>query len=151
MVKDYVEQLYIPAMRYGKTVDANDYKVARELADWEHFVRASWDDVALSAAGPREGQLARQSSAEVTATVQLGKLRPQDVQVELVTAHDENGVLQERHVVSMESAGDDADGTRRYVAQLQPDSNGSLVYGVRVVPHHDSLRHPLELGLARWA
>jgi starch phosphorylase len=151
MVKEYVEQLYIPALRYGKTLDADGYKVARELADWERFVRTAWPDVVLSAEGPREGQLARESPAEVTATVQLGKLRPQDVRVELVAARDENGVLHERHVVVMEPTSASADGARRYVAQLQPDTNGSLVYGVRVVPHHESQRHPLELGLARWA
>jgi starch phosphorylase len=151
MVKEYVERLYMLALQYGQTADADGYKVARELADWERFVRSAWPEVTLSADGPREGRLAVESPAEVTATVRLGKLRPEDVRVELVAARDENGTLRERHVISMEPIGDGAEGLRRYAAQLQPDTNGSLVYGVRVVPYHKNLLYPLDLGLARWA
>jgi starch phosphorylase len=151
MVEEYVEHLYIPALDYGHKIDADNYTLARDLADWERFVRAAWPDVELSAAGPREGQLAVESPAEVTATVRLGKLRPQDVRVELVAARDENGALRDRRVIPMEPTGEGAGGARRYVAQLHPDTNGSLVYGVRVVPYHPGLLHPLELGLARWA
>lgn len=38
-----------------------------------------------------------------------------------------------------------------YAPQLVPETSGSLAYGVRVVPYHKGLPHPLELGLARWA
>ncbi len=49
--------------------------------------------------------------------------------------------------VAAASAGD----AYRYQARLTPTASGSLIYGVRVVPHHPGLSHPYDMGLARWA
>jgi hypothetical protein len=50
-----------------------------------------------------------------------------------------------------EQEGKAPDGMFRYAAELEPQTSGSLVYGVRVVPTHGGLASPYEMGLARWA
>ncbi|MBF6591985.1 MAG: alpha-glucan phosphorylase, partial [Ktedonobacterales bacterium] len=151
MVKEYVARLYMPALRYGREIDAEHYALARELTTWSQTIRQSWKRVAVHVEGPRDGQLAVGVPVRVTALVQLGSLRPRDVRVELVAARDENGELRDRRVIPLESAGKDDQGSYRYSATLEPNASGSLVYGVRVVPSHPGLAHPLALGLARWA
>ncbi len=153
MVKEYTDEMYITALQLGARGDANNYALARELAEWERRLRAEWGNVSVTAEGPREGQLAVGQAIRVTANVRLGGLRPDDVRVELVTARDDNGALNERQVIAMRQEGGEgqADGAYRYRASFDPTANGSLVYGVRVVPSHPGLRNPLELGLARWA
>ncbi|HLJ81984.1 MAG TPA: alpha-glucan family phosphorylase [Ktedonobacterales bacterium] len=151
MVKDYVNQLYIPALRIGARVDASEYKLARELAQWKGNVRREWAPVTLHVKGPREGQLAIGQPVDVTALVELGTLSPDDVRVELVFGRDVDGRLEHMRVVPMERAAKSEASVYRYTGRLEMEASGSLVYGVRVVPHHPGLAHPRELGLARWA
>jgi starch phosphorylase len=151
MLKEYVERLYIPALDYGRKVDGEQYALARELSTWSEQVRAAWQGVHVQVDGPREGQLAVGELVKVTAVVQLGSLRPEDVHVELVAARDENGELHNRRVIPIEYAGKTGENCYSFTATLEPDASGSMVYGVRVVPYHAGLAHPLALGLARWA
>ncbi|HEX6123727.1 MAG TPA: alpha-glucan family phosphorylase, partial [Ktedonobacterales bacterium] len=151
MVKEYVERLYMLALRYGDKVDAENYALARQLTTWSQKVCQTWDRVRISADGPREGQLAVGQPVRLLARVQLGTLRPEDVRVELVAARDEDGTLRDRRVVPIECAGKASDGGYTYAALVEPEASGSMVYGLRVVPTHPGLAHPLALGLARWA
>jgi starch phosphorylase len=151
MVKQYVTELYLPALRLGQRTDADNYRLARDLAEWKRELRANWGPVAVHVEGPREGQVQVGEPLDVSAFVSLGNVRPSDVRVELVSGRDENGEVVDRRVTPMRPEGRMEDGTYRYCAQLQPESNGSLVYGVRVVPGHPGLAHPLGVGLARWA
>jgi glycogen phosphorylase len=151
MVKEYTEQLYVPAWRQGRRTDATQFALARELADWKLRVVRAWGDVAVRAEGPRDGQVPIGAPIAVNALVQLGSLTPDDVVVELVAGMDDNGVLRAQRTLPMQLVGEDGAGQRRYEAQLSADANGSLVYGVRVLPQHAGLTHPFELGLGRWA
>ena len=151
MVKQYTETLYVPALIYGRRIDANHYALARKLAAWKQMVRAAWPKVSIRAEGPREGRLSFGDPVQVEACVQLGVLSPEDVRVELVAARDDNGALRDRRVTVMEPSRKTSEGEHCYTAHLLPPINGSLVYGVRVAPSSDGLSNPLEMGLARWA
>jgi starch phosphorylase len=151
MVKEYVDRLYVPALSYGRKVDAENYTLAHELSTWSQKIRQNWDRVRISADGPREGQLAVGQPVRVMARVQLGTLRPEDVRVELVAARDDDGALRDQRIVPIECAGKAADGGYTYATVVEPDASGSMVYGLRVVPTHPGLAHSLALGLARWA
>jgi starch phosphorylase len=151
MVKDYTQELYVPALAYGRRIDADRYALARKLADWKRMVRAAWPKVSIHAEGPHDGRLSFGDPVTVEARVQLGLLSPEDVRVELVAARDENGNLRERRVTAMTPSRTTTEGEHCYTANLLPPINGSLVYGVRVMPSFAGLSNPLELGLARWA
>ncbi|MDE3228994.1 MAG: alpha-glucan family phosphorylase [Chloroflexota bacterium] len=151
MVKEYVTGYYVPAVRAGERMDARRYALARELTAWERRVREGWGEVSVTASGPNGEQIAEGESARVEARARLGPLAPDDVRVELVTAHDENGALSEQRVIEMRPAGEPVDGALRYSAAMDRFHTGSVVYGVRVTPYHVGLASPFELGLIRWA
>lgn len=150
MVKDYTSELYVPGLRHGRQTDALQFKLARDLTAWKSRVTRAWADVALRAEGPREGRLAVGDPFDVSASVRLGDLTPEDVTVELVASRDDNGTLRDRQTIPMTPT-EARDGWHFYAGKLCPDANGSLVYGVRVVPRNRDLINPFELGLARWA
>ncbi len=153
MLKEYTDRLYVPAYRTSRRNDAHGFKLARELAEWKQRVAGAWGDVSLRAEGPRTGRLATGQPVAVDAYVALGALAPGDVTVELVAGVDENGTLQRVRALPMRLI-ETREGHQHpfhYQAELEPDANGSLVYGVRVLPCHPSLTHPHELGLGRWA
>jgi starch phosphorylase len=151
MVKEYVTELYVPAVELGARLDADDYRLARELAQWKARIRQEWEPVSLQVEGPREGQLAIGQPIAVSALVRLGQLAPEDVRVELVAARDVDGEACDLRVLPMERDAQVEDSLYRYTTRLLPETSGSLIYGVRVTPFHRGLAKPLELGLARWA
>ena len=160
MVKDYVNELYAPALQRGRLLDADGYALASKLATWQREIRSKWSGINLEVSGPREGQLAVGETVEILASLYLGELKPEDVRVELVVGRDEDGQICDRFVLEMErmkgaSSSKDArgqrDGAYRYSARLASENSGSLIYGVRVVPSHSGLAHPYGLGIVRWA
>src|SRR3546814_10307844 len=84
MLRDYVDQLYLPAARASAT--RCDPSRASEFAAWKRRVRDGWDAVRIEhveshgvADSPQIG-----SRLEVAAFVSLGELTGDDVAVELV-------------------------------------------------------------------
>ena len=151
MVKEYVESLYLPALALGARIDADHYRLARELVEWEQRVRENWPDVSLQVEGPRDGQLQIGQPITLTALASLDGLTPDDVRVELIYGQDDDGAVRGRCVVAMERKGKAEHGVYRYHATIHPETTGSLVYGVRATPTHPGLASPYELGLAHWA
>ncbi len=151
MVKDYVEQLYVPAARLGQAVNNDNAVLARQLAVWKARVRNAWPAVGIEAKGPHEGQMAVNTPVAVTATVQLGGLTVRDVAVELVWGHDDNGTLRDPVVVPMQASESLVDGRQVYATRFIPNQNGALLYGVRVRANHAALPDANELGLVTWA
>jgi starch phosphorylase len=151
MLKEYTETLYLPALALGARIDADHYRLARELVAWSERVREHWEDVALQVDGPRDGQVQIGHPITVTALARLGALTPDDVRIELIYGQDHDGEMRRRCVVVMERKGKPEHGVYHYRASLHPETSGSLIYGVRATPAHPGLAHPYELGLALWA
>ncbi|MEV0528957.1 alpha-glucan family phosphorylase [Streptomyces sp. NPDC050439] len=148
MVRDYVEQLYVPAARAHRTLGAD---AAADLADWKARVRAAWprvvvDHVEASATG---------ATAELGATlslrvrVHLGDLTPDDVEVQTIAGRvDPEDVIADASPVPLKPVGGpDAEGRRLYEGPLSLDRTGPFGYTVRILPAHRLLASGAELGL----
>ena len=101
--------------------------------------------------GKREGQLSLGESINVRAWVRSNILQPEDFTVELVfgEARDENidvlGALPMKYIKK------EPDDSYSYQISLQPQTSGSIVYGVRVLPNHQHLVGKHTMGLIRWS
>ncbi|MGW6058751.1 alpha-glucan family phosphorylase [Streptomyces sp. NPDC055189] len=148
MVRDYVEQLYVPAARAHRTLGAD---AAVELASWKSRVRAAWprvavDHVEASATG---------ATAELGATlslrvrVRLGELTPDDVEVQSIAGRvDPEDVIADARPLPLKAVGGpDAEGRRLYEGPLALDRTGPFGYTVRILPAHRLLASGAELGL----
>jgi glycogen phosphorylase len=153
MVRDYVRRLYVPAAVNARTLDA-DYEGARELAAWKSRVRAGWADVRVEhvegtgvSDSPEVGE-----SLAVRAFVALGRLTPEDVEVQLAHGRtDGEDVLQGAELTDLELA-ESYDGGRHCFAGAVPlDRSGSFGYTVRVVPRNGHLASVAELGVVALA
>jgi glycogen phosphorylase len=149
MVRDYVVQLYAPAAVSSRSLAADGYAGARELAAWSRRVRAAWPRVRVShvessgvADAPELGQ-----QLELRAMVDLGGLEPGDVSVQVafgvVDEHDE---LRRPEFLEL-TCSEQVDGTWRYEGSVPLDRRGAFGYTVRVLPQHPSLAASAELGL----
>ncbi|TCN32252.1 starch phosphorylase [Kribbella orskensis] len=150
MVRDYVQQLYVPAAHSSRRLNST-YEGARELAAWKKRVRAAWpqirvDHVELQGLGdvPQLG-----TTVGIRAFVSLGELTAADIDVEAmhgrVNSEDE---ITDPVRVSLSLAETYEGNRHRYEGELKLDRTGPFGYTVRVLPKHDMLASPAELGLA---
>ncbi|HEX2910182.1 MAG TPA: alpha-glucan family phosphorylase [Chloroflexia bacterium] len=153
MVRDYTEMLYIPAIKQSEMLQQSNFVKAKELAVWKRFVTDAWQDVTVEAKAPRDVKMPIGAKVTVDAWVRLGRLSPNDVTVELISAHDNNGVLEDMQTTPMTPVTTDTNnnGQLHYVGEYVTSTGGSRVFAVRVLPNHPYLLSKHELGLVRWA
>jgi starch phosphorylase len=154
MVAEYVGRLYEPAAESSERMFADDFAAARELATWRRKVEANWPAVAVlhvdsQLSGAGDAQLGE--SLTLRAEVALAELSPDDVEVEAVygTVGQDDRLTDvarvELHPVP------NGDGTHRFEGEIPLDRTGGYGYTVRVLPKHDLLASPVELGLVSSA
>ncbi|MDI3331941.1 MAG: alpha-glucan family phosphorylase [Micrococcus sp.] len=157
MVQDYVNELYRPAAAAGRTMDADDYAKARELAVWKTRVRAAFGQVAVEhvdSLGVREEPQIG-DELQVSAYVNLGDLEPADVCVQAVYGRVSTtpaGSLEEDRLLDTATlelgpAEDLGDGRWQFTGSLMIDRSGAFGYSVRVLPQHELLASPAEMAL----
>ena len=154
MVAEYVQRLYQPAAESGRRASADNYASVRELAHWIGQLRRAWPAVRIghveSHGLPDDPQIGE--TVEVRAWVELGQLNPGDVQVNVVygTAGSSDE-LRDTHTLALDHLQDDGSGRHHFGADLLIDRSGDFGYGVEILPRHEALAGPAELGLITTA
>jgi starch phosphorylase len=174
MVRQYVEELYIPAAQAsraltegavavgsaapGSTVPASTvptspgraepFAAARELAAWKRRVTRAWGGVRIEHVEGEDGDQGPGGSLVVRATVALGGLLPDDVSVEVVYGRvgDADQILNPA-VSSLTIEDGPEDGVARFVGKAELGRPGPFGYTLRVVPRHRLLASAAEMGL----
>jgi starch phosphorylase len=144
MVREYVEAAYAPAALSVGAATADGYQAAKDLAAYRSRLSGHWTHVrvvdcelALGDGTPVIGD-----RVAVQATVDLAGLDPSEVAVQAVVGRvDDTDELRDVTTVEMHPNGDG-----RYAAELALPFVGSLGVTARVLPRHDLLASPAELG-----
>ncbi|HUO80725.1 MAG TPA: alpha-glucan family phosphorylase [Steroidobacteraceae bacterium] len=172
MLDNYVAGLYRPAAAQGRRLAADGAKGAVQLADWRARVTAAWPKVGLRAASPWPGRAAFGEHVAMQIAVQLNGLDPADVRLELLLTRElpdgphepapltsfgaeaSRRLVRDGHEAAIEffrpTGARAPDGAHLYASECTPPWCGRLGAAVRVVPYHELLSHPYELGLMRW-
>ncbi|MEA3335981.1 MAG: alpha-glucan family phosphorylase [Chloroflexota bacterium] len=153
MLGEYTDQLYVPTAISSQAYRADDFAVARDLAQWRSTIRQNWSEVAVNAKGPNETQFTIGETAPVSALVALGVLTPDQVTVEIVFGEDSGGRLASPQTAPMNLVGEQTNGIYlyKYEGGFVPNKTGALLYGVRVLPRHDHMLNQHEMALVTWA
>ncbi|MGH3433669.1 MAG: alpha-glucan family phosphorylase, partial [Thermocrispum sp.] len=144
MVREYVQRCYLPAAASVSALAAGGFAGARELAAYRARLDAAWPQVrVVDSVLDADGlELVVGADVRVLATVELAGLRPEDVEVQAVLGR--LGDTDElRDVVTAPMTPNGAGG---FTASLSLPRAGAVGYTVRVLPRHDMLATPAELG-----
>ncbi|RUA18278.1 MAG: alpha-glucan phosphorylase [Clostridia bacterium] len=151
-VKDYMEQLYLPAIKANKKMSADDFAAARSLARWKENIYRSWGQVRISADAPTIQHLSIGDCIDLSAQVVLGSLSPDDVSVEIVWGwRDGDEDLRNIHIQPMTLSRALPNGQFSYTGKLCFDENGKFGYAIRVLPLHSFLNNRYEMAAIKWA
>jgi starch phosphorylase len=149
MVRDYVNALYTPAAQASRQV-GGDHSAARELTAWRDRVLRAWPGVHVAhvESSGADDSLQVGTDLSVRAVVQLAGLSPDDVDVQACYGRvDQADALHDATAVSLKCSGDADEGGFRYEGTVPLDRTGAFGYAVRVLPKHQLLATPAELGL----
>ncbi len=153
MVREYARRFYVPSIKLSQRLTDGDLAAAKALTAWKDQVRAAWPAVTVREVvleSPPE--VAVGDPVRVSAVVQLGGLDPKDVAVELYHGPTNGGhEVVKGAVVRMPPAGQATDGAWRFTGEIPTGESGAHAFAVRVLPYNETLSHPHETSLIRWA
>ncbi len=154
MVKDYANMFYIPAMEASRRVTGENYKIAKEVAQWKIFLWDNWKQVSVDEIdtptmeeSPKVGD-----KIPVTLKVSLGEISPNDVHVEVI-AGNLNSLEQMNNyhpVVAQRQDESGPDGRHIYKAEVICRESGRFGIAARVLPHNENLVHQWIPKLIKW-
>ena len=153
MVRDYALRGYFPASDRYSIMTSNNYAPAKEIASWKQRMFEHWYNIKIEEVDVSEpaGVLVNQTVG-VKARINLDALTPDDVQVQLYQgAVDADGEIVNGMPLVMEHQSQDQHNCCIYTADILFTSSGLQGLSLRVLPKHENLSTPYELGLIRWA
>ena len=150
MVRQYVEELYLPAAKAFKQRADNGCCVAVELNRWMCKIERFWDEIhfgELEITRPKQDE----EEFELLATVQvyLGGISPDDVKVQFYANPIDNIVCSDIHEMSQSKS--IAGSINGFIYQVRYSTERAVTdFTPRIVPHHAAAFLPIELNLIKW-
>jgi glycogen phosphorylase len=154
MVREYTERCYLPSLERGQRLCAEDWQRAISLAAWKTRVQQEWSQLRIErvwAERPDSQELEVGDQLQVQAQVQLGGLKPTDVSVELYYGPlNHAGLIRDGATLPMLIAQSKGKGRYIFAGAILCRTSGQHGYALRIVPQHEDLGSPFEMGLIRW-
>jgi starch phosphorylase len=151
MVREYAELCYLPSAARSERLAKDGQARAKALAAWKANVEKQWSQIGIEriwSERPEEDDLKVGDQLQVQAEVHLGELKPTDVAVQLFHGPlNAEGVIYNGKALPTLIA--QSKGTGRYIfaGAIACRTSGRHGYALRIVPAHEDLDNPFEMGL----
>lgn len=143
-VREYVQRHYLPAAAGYRDRSCAKGEKARQIAEWLGAIEREWPGLSF---GPiRVDTRAGQHRFEIL--LNLGKLEPHSLRVELYADALDGGTPERHPAVLMRALADSPD-SHLYTADI-PATRPAEHYTPRVLPHRDGVQVPLESPRILW-
>lgn len=166
MVGDYTRKFYNPAAQKWSYLTAEAMARVKSFSMWKENIKNAWPEFVIKDVqmeivedgkalqlDSQKSQLRVGSQLKVGALVKLGKVRPEDVSVELYFGSTDSwGNIADGKSSEMEcrkQQGNTADGYW-FDGVMLCENSGRQGLSVRVLPKHADMANPYELGLILW-
>jgi starch phosphorylase len=154
MVGEYAERFYIPVYEHFRKFTSDGMQKAIDLAAWKSRIKEEWHLIkVLEVSTPESKDIQVWDQFEVKARIQLGNLKPEDVNVELYMGPVKpDGEIYNPNVSPLELVETNSEGVCEYHAlAVACEHSGLYGYTVRVLPHHPDLVNRYIPGIITWA
>lgn len=152
MLTDYLNQYYIPQTKRSGELVADDFKLAREIADWKKHVRRQWQNLEVVSYTQPDASLVLSEDNELKADVVLnvGDINPEEIGVEMLfVSSDAKGKLHINDNIELGLV-ESNDGVAHYHASILPERTGMYQVATRVYPKNRLLPHRQDFPLVKW-
>ena len=165
MVAEYTRKFYNPAATRRRYLTADAMSRVRALSTWKEKVRNAWSDLAIENVdvqitdgknvrhlNVKQPQLEVGSQLRVETAVKLGRLKPDDVAVEIYHGRvDSAGNIENGEVTRMAyHENGEPEEISLFVGSIPCRMSGQHGFSLRILPKHPDLIEPYEQGLILW-
>jgi starch phosphorylase len=153
MLMDYSNNFYFPALKNYRKLIKEDYTDAKSLAAYFSKLHDSWDSLKIVKIDANtKPVMQRGDSLNVTAHIDLGKMSPDELQVELYygAVSNQSTEITNAHRVAMKWVSN-KDNLNQYNVRVECTDTGFQGHTVRILPKHEALIHPYRTGFIKWA
>ena len=152
MVQEYLERFYLTAAENCLDLVKDDFAKTKELALWIKKVRGEWQSVKIEdVTADTSHDYVVGSEMAVSAKVRLGSLTPEDVSVEVYYGSlDQRREISKADTVVLQPKGNSSDESCLFKGFVPCMHSGQHGFNVRVLPKHEHLVQPYNLGLILW-
>jgi starch phosphorylase len=153
MVRQYTEEMYLPALHRSENLTENNLERAKQLAAWKRNLRTNWNNLKiLDTKIDMHDGLKVGDELGIHTWLDLGKLKPEDVTVELFFGPlDAKGDIDSAQTLSLTFHKKTNDGTHEFIGTIKLETSGRMGHTVRVLPKHPDIESPFREGLILWA
>ncbi len=152
MLTDYCEQYYKPQSARYEHLNADDAKLAREIAAWKQMFGSEWNNIRIVSYTQPDASyvLSPNNMLKCEVVLDLGRLKPEDVGVEIIfTSTDAKGEMHIQNACEL-SIVSCQDGKVTYQAEIFPERTGLYQVGTRLFPKNPNLPHRQDFPLVKW-
>jgi len=153
MMKDYQDRYYHPQFERSRNIVSQDFKWAKELAEWKHQVSLVWDQIKVKKTEVSDGVnniMKIGNEYPVRVEVDLKGLSCNEVGLELLVT--ENGSRETPKIV--ETLNFDVERCEGsvccFLLNYRPVHPGSFNYGFRLYPKNTGLPHRQDFRYVKW-
>lgn len=150
---DYCSKYYDPMYARSKRINADEFRKAKELAEWKSFISSRWSDIeVLDYNFEKTDTNIYHSGTTYKANLALDvkDIHPEDVGVEFIVASRDNKeqykLEYKREFELVKCKGNKCIFTLDFI----PVTAGAFFYGVRLYPRNKELPHQQDFALVRW-
>ncbi len=152
---DYEDRFYNKLAARKREIVAGGYRLAREIAAWKRKVSAAWDQVRV--VDVQRVMIEREAvyvgeKYRFEVKLDIAKLRPEDIGVELVIAQQIVGgeAVNVTRTIALERTKAEG-GTVTYALDYTPGETGTYDVALRIFPQNPHLPHRMDFALVKWA
>jgi starch phosphorylase len=128
---------------------------AKKLTSWKEKIKSNWGSIKVikSDTNGRSKQLFVGQELTINAEIDLGKLTPDDVEVQIYYGQieNENNPQYNSTVVMNADFQEAKNGLYKYSGIINCVESGHQGYTIRILPKCAMLIHPFELDVVYWA
>ena len=152
MVQQYTDEFYLPRFQTIEAMKSSNFGGAAAFVNWRQHLDQVWHEVAVLDVDIHDGDVEIGSRTDVHAHVNLGKLQPHDVKVQLYYgALDSVGNIRDGASVDMRLQGVNGDGAYTFSAEHVFRTTGNVGFSVRILPYHEYLHTSFVPNKIVWA
>lgn len=155
MVSEYTDKYYFKALNRRKFISENDWDEAKKFSKWKSGVLKNWKSIKFVSVSEEStnSEIKVDSSYKLSCEVDLGKLSPNDVDIQIyfgkldnINDANSNSFVVMNYVKSNEELG-----IHTFSGEIRSFNTGYYGYTLRILPKHNLLNNPFELNLIHWA
>ncbi len=152
MLTDYCNQYYIPQNERYHKLAADEAKLAHEIAAWKNLVSQEWNNIRVVANSELDPTyiLSEADKMKVSVSLDLGRLKPEDVGVEvLFVTTDKKGQSHIQEVRTLDFVSFE-NGVSTFESAIVPERTGMYQVVKRVYPKNALLPHRQDFPIVKW-